>query len=321
MEGNMANSINLYLLTGFLGAGKTTFLTNMLNKLSQEKVGVIMNEFGKIGIDGQIIKKDGMELIEINKGSIFCSCLKISFAQAMIEMSDQSLKYLFVESSGLADPSNIGEVLRGVEAVKGNVYDYKGAICLVDALHFLDQIEDLETVERQLKHCHLVVINKTDLVDEKILSNIKNRIREINSKVEIQECSFGELSYDFLSEDLIKNQWMEDEETTNTPESKPKSLNLTFHGQITKEKLTEFINSVSEHSYRIKGFFKLQDGFNQVDVVNRKIDYKLAPLVEGESLSGEGESQLVFISKIGPNIIKLIIDNWKTIIGQQMKLR
>lgn len=310
----MENKINLYLLTGFLGAGKTTFLTKVLKDLSEEKVGVIMNEFGKIGIDGQIIKKEGMELIEINKGSIFCSCLKLSFAQAMIEMSNQSLKYLFVESSGLADPSNIGDVLRGVEAVKGSVYEYKGAICLVDALHFLEQIEDLETVERQLKHCHLVVINKTDLVNEKTLSDIKNRIREINSKVEIEECTFGELSYDFLAQDLMKNQWMEDEETTNTPESKPKSLNLTFNGQITKEELTEFLNSVSENSYRIKGFFKLQDGWNQVDVVNRKIDYKLSP-------QEEAESQLVFISKIGPNIIKPIIDNWKGIIGQEMKLR
>jgi len=224
----LENKINLYLLTGFLGAGKTTFLTKVLKDLSEEKVGVIMNEFGKIGIDGQIIKKEGMELIEINKGSIFCSCLKLSFAQAMIEMSNQSLKYLFVESSGLADPSNIGDVLRGVEAVKGNVYEYKGAICLVDALHFLEQIEDLETVERQLKHCHLVVINKKDLVNEKTLSDIKNRIREINSKVEIEECTFGELSYDFLAQDLMKNQWLEDEETTNTPESKPKSLNLSM---------------------------------------------------------------------------------------------
>lgn len=310
----MENKISLYLLTGFLGAGKTTLLTNILNNLSKEKVGVIMNEFGKIGIDGQIIKKEGMELIEINKGSIFCSCLKLSFAQAMIEMSTQSLRYLFVESSGLADPSNIGDVLRGVEAVAGNVYDYKGAICLVDALHFLEQIEDLETVERQLKHCHLVVINKTDLVSEKVICDIKNRVRQINAKVSIEECSFGELSYDFLKQDLMKNKWTEDEETTNTPESKPKSLNLTFHGQVTKEELSEFLNSVSENTYRIKGFFKLQDGWNQVDVVNRKIDYKLSPLEEVES-------QLVFISKIGPNIIKPIIENWKVIIGQEMKLR
>ena len=107
---NMKEKINLYLLSGFLGSGKTTFLTNILKHLSEEKVGVIMNEFGKIGIDGTIISKQGMKLVEINRGSIFCSCLKLSFVSAMIEMADYPLKYLFVESSGLADPSNIGEV-------------------------------------------------------------------------------------------------------------------------------------------------------------------------------------------------------------------
>jgi len=91
-------------------------------------------------------------------------------------------------------------------------------------------------------------------------------------------------------------------------------LNLTFQGQVTKEELTEFINSVSGDSYRIKGFFNLQDGYNQVDVVNKKIDYKLVQAVELES-------KLVFISKIGPNIIKPIIDNWNSIIGKEMKLR
>ncbi len=107
----MDEKINLYLLTGFLGSGKTTLLTNILEDLSEEKVGVIQNEFGRISIDGEIIKKDGIEIVEINRGSIFCSCLKLSFAHAMIEMADKGLKYLFVESSGLADPSNIGEIL------------------------------------------------------------------------------------------------------------------------------------------------------------------------------------------------------------------
>lgn len=310
----MKQKTDLYILTGFLGAGKTTFLRKILNDLSGQKVGVIMNEFGKVGIDGTIIKKDGMELTEINRGSIFCSCLKISFVQAMCEMADRDLKYLFVESSGLADPSNIGEIMEAIKEFKGEVYDYKGAICLVDALHFLEQTEDLETVNRQLKHCHLAIISKVDLVEDKTLETIKNKIREINSKVEIQTSVFGKINYDFLNEDLMKNQWAKTEETTNTPENKPKTLTLTFNGQVKKQDLSRFIDSISEDTYRIKGFFILEDGWNQVDVVNRRIDYKPS---DKEGM----ECQLVIISKIGPNIIKKIFDKWNEIIGEEMQLR
>ncbi len=106
-----------------------------------------MNEFGKVGIDGTIIQKEGMELVEINRGSIFCSCLQLSFVSALIEMADRDMEYVFVESSGLADPSNIGEFLEAVKVAKGDVYDYSGAICIVDGVNFLEQVEDIETVE------------------------------------------------------------------------------------------------------------------------------------------------------------------------------
>lgn len=310
----MSEKINLYLLSGFLGAGKTTFLKKALEEITNEKVGVIMNEFGKIGIDGPIIEKDGMELVEINRGSIFCSCLKLSFIQAMMEMTEREMKYLFVESSGLADPSNIGDVLKGVESAKGDVYDFKGAICLIDALHFLEQIEDLETVERQLKHCHLAIINKIDLVDKDTLIKIEEKVKEINPIVEIRETSYGNIDFDFLNEDLMKNGWVESEETTNTKDNKPKTLNMTFDGEINKEDLTKLLDIISKDCYRIKGFVKLDDGWNQVDVVNRKIDYKL---IDEEKET----SQLVFISKIGPNVIKPIFNSWEEIIGQEMKLR
>ncbi|MBU5436490.1 GTP-binding protein [Tissierella sp. MSJ-40] len=306
--------MNLYLLTGFLGSGKTTFLTNILNDLSKEKVGVIMNEFGRISIDGEIIKKEGMELVEINRGSIFCSCLKLNFVQAMIEMTERDLKYLFVESSGLADPSNIGEILEAVKYSKGDVYEYKGAICIVDGVNFLDQLEDLETVERQIKHCHLVVISKVDLINEDTLVKIIEKIKEINPIVPIETSIFGKLDYDFLKEDLMKYKWAEAESSTNTPETKPKTLMLTYEDEVKKEDLIKFIDSIKNDCYRLKGFFKLEDGWNQVDVVGKKIDFKLTE-------KKERISELVIISKIGPQIIRPIVNSWNSIFEKEMRLR
>lgn len=310
----MENKTKLYLLTGFLGAGKTTFLTNVLNDLIGNKVAVIMNEFGKVGIDGTLIKKEGMELVEINRGSIFCSCLKLSFVSALIEIADKNMEYVFVESSGLADPSNLGEFLEAVEVVKGDVYDYSGAICIIDGVNFLEQLKDIETVERQLKFCHLVIISKVDLIDDNKLNEIKSKIREINDKADVVESIDGKVDYNFLEKDLIENQWLESEATTNTPENKPKTLTLTYDEELTKEKLSQFLDIIKESSYRIKGFFKLEDGWNQVDVVNKIIDYK--PTDKNENVC-----ELVIISKIGPQIIKPIFNAWEEVVGKEMKLR
>ena len=310
----MKDKTKLYLLTGFLGAGKTTFLTNVLKDLEGKKLAVIMNEFGKVGIDGALIQKEGMELVEINRGSIFCSCLQLSFVSALIEMADRNMEYVFVESSGLADPSNIGEFLEAVEVAKGDVYDYSGAICIVDGVNFLEQIEDIETVERQLKFCHLVIISKVDLIDDISLKVVKEKIRQINPKADIIESINGKIEYNFLDKDLMKEDWVGIEDTTNTPENKPKTLTLTYDGELTKEKLTEFLDIIKKDSYRIKGFFKLEDGWNQVDVVNKTIDYKATD-------KGENVSELVIISKIGPHIIKPIFSAWEEVVGKDMKLR
>ena len=155
----------LYVLTGFLGSGKTTLLLRLLTALTGRRVGVIQNEFGKLGIDGQILQRGDVEMVEINRGSIFCSCLKLSFVQALADMAKQNLDYLFVESSGLGDPSNYQEILDAARELAGDRYDFQGAICLIDAVNFPRQLQDMETVERQLKHCHLAVVTKVDLIE------------------------------------------------------------------------------------------------------------------------------------------------------------
>lgn len=305
--------IQLYVLTGFLGSGKTTLLLNILDSLKGEKTGVIQNEFGKLGIDGTVLRSGSIEMIEINRGSIFCSCLKLSFVQALAEMSKMDLSYLFVESSGLADPSNIEEILEGVKLAAGDRYNLKGVICLVDAVNFLEQLEDMETVNRQLKHCHMAVINKVDLVDDDSLEGLISEIRNINPACDISAVTFGRLNMSFLEENLLKNKWTEGEETTNSPEAKPKSLTMNFNGIVDRSRLENFLNSIKNDCYRVKGFFHLTEGWNQVDVVGRNIDYK--------SCGPKDISQLVFISKIGPAIIKPIINSWNEIVEQKMELK
>lgn len=305
--------IKLYVLTGFLGSGKTSMLLKILDNLKEHKVGVIQNEFGRIDVDSEILKRDGLVMTELTRGSIFCTCLQLKFAQALAEMSKQDIDYLFVESSGLADPSNMEEILEAVKVMAGDVYEMSGIICLVDAVNFMEQVADEITVDRQLKHCHRAVINKVDLVDEAQLAQVIETVRKYNPLCDIDTTTYGDIGTTFLSQNLMEKQWAASEATTNSVDTKPKTLSLNFEGVAPKAKLEEFLKVMLPHSYRIKGFFQLDDGWQQVDVVGKKIDYKPCEPKE--------ESHLVFISKIGPQIIRPLDSAWKEIVALPMKLK
>ncbi|CDC46812.1 putative uncharacterized protein [Clostridium sp. CAG:58] len=314
MEKMETVNTKLYVLTGFLGSGKTTALLKLLERLKGSRIGVIQNEFGKLGIDGTILRNDDIQMVEINRGSIFCTCQKLNFVKALAEMAQQDFDYLFVESSGWGDPSNVQEILDAARIASEKEYDFKGVICFVDAVNFLEQVKDEETAFRQLKHCNLAVITKTDLADTVQAEQVAEKIREINPVCEILESVNGEMDHSFLQKDLRIFQWAESEETTNSVETKPKSLFMEYEGQVEKEKLHKFLAAVAPDVHRIKGFCDLKEtGWTQVDVVGSLIDYKECGAFE--------RSQLVFISKIGPMVIKKIFSAWEEHVGSEMKLK
>lgn len=302
--------IKLYLLTGYLGAGKTTFLKACLKDATEKKIGIIMNEFGKVGIDGTLVNQNANELIEINRGSIFCTCLKLSFVDSLRDMSERDIDILFVEGSGLADPSNIGEILGATELLIGDRYTYAGSICIVDAVNFSDLSKDIETLDRQLKHSHLAVISKSDLVEDTDM--ITERIHSINPNIRIEKANFGQLSFD-LFKTFDDDALIIKDETTNTTENKPKTLSLQILEPVQKEAFELFINALKKDAYRMKGFVEFIDGgMKQVDIVGNRLDYQD---------TDETTSQLVIISKIGPQIIKPIMTLWQEHVQTKFKLK
>lgn len=304
----------LYVLTGFLGSGKTTVLSNILKELSGYRIGVIQNEFGKLGIDGEILRDDHITMREINKGSIFCSCLKLNFVQALAEMAEFDFDFLFVESSGLGDPSNIEEIVLSTKELGAGNYEFCGAICLVDALNFLDQVSDLETVDRQLKHCHLALITKAAQVDSSRIASLEGRIREINPVCPIRISQAGEIDAGFLQEDLMAFQWAEGEETTNSVENKPKTLVMRFEEPVPFKAFEGYAKSLGESVFRMKGFMQtLEHGWMQVDVVCGKTDTR--------ECEAKDESSLTVISKIGPSVVKPLLEAWKGTVGTKMTLK
>ena len=307
------NQIKLYFLTGFLGSGKTTILRNLLENMEGTKVGVIQNELGKISVDGTVLQNNDIQMIELTRGSIFCSCLRLSFVDALVQMSQKGLEYVFVESSGFGDPSNAEEILEATKVMVGDAYDFRGCICLVDCFNFLDQLGDTETIDRQLKHCNLAVLTKIDLVDRERIEFIKEKVQEINPVCPITESANGNIDRSFYNMDLMKYKWAECEETTNSAVTKPKTFSMYFTGEVEKEKLEAFLEKIEPDVYRVKGFFKVkEEGWEKIDVVGKKLDY--APYEE------QPQSQLVFISKIGIALIREISEVWEACVGLPMKL-
>ena len=308
----MDKKIKLYVLTGFLGSGKTTFLLNMLDKHRDRKIGIIQNEFGKLSIDVDIIRSGDIEMRDLTRGSIFCSCLKLKFVEALAEMSEMGLDCLFVESSGLADPSNLFEILEALAVLKPDrPYELAGTICLVDAVSFLDDASELEAVVRQIIHCNIALVNKCDLADREKIDGITKQIRSLNGNCLIIETSNGVMDEKLLSIDLSDYEWAECEASTNTADTKPKTFSIEFDG-VPKEKMTAFLEAVAPECYRIKGFGVLDGNWQQIDVVTDRIDYK--------DCADRSSGRLVFISRVGIQLIRDIKNMWDELVSLPVKL-
>jgi len=306
--------IKLYLITGFLGSGKTTLLQELLRQFSDKRVGLIINEFGKLGIDGQLVRRSNTELLEINNGSVFCSCLKGSFIDGLLGFSELPIDFLFVECSGLADPANIGSIMECVGKAKGEVYDYCGSICVADGCHLLKHINVLPVIGSQVASANVIVINKADLVDEEEYGRIEAEVRRLNPNVRLIKTSYCRASYAFLTEKHEDIDLSALTETSNIPSGRPRTLSLRAEGVFRKKELEEFLKAVSPSCYRVKGFFRLEEGWFQLDAVEQRVDFRPSRLKQQIS-------QIVIISSVGDRIIKIVREAWDTIVKKEMILR
>jgi len=292
--------IKLILLSGFLGAGKTTLMTNILNSFADEKVGLIVNEFGETGVDGPLLAKMGAQMTELNNGSIFCACIKDHFLRSLIDMSKQDISYLFIEPTGLADPSEMDKILETIQPMLGSGYDYRGVVCVVDAETFPKLSMVLPALTRQVEYAGAVIINKADLVDEDRINNITKQITELNPYCEIIVTSHCQLDTRVLAMRLSPAK-IAPTDSTNTPETRLYSTVLKPRGEVPVEPLRKFVEKLSVNAYRIKGFLPAKGGVIAVNAVGGVLN--IDPWTKENPPLG-----LVVISAVGVSIISRITE-------------
>lgn len=298
--------MKLVLLTGFLGAGKTTFLNHLFKEFKDQKIGVLMNEFGEKSVDSALIHGENFDLLELTGGSVFCACLRENFIRGLAELRDYDLEYVFVESSGVADPSNMGVILEMVRNLSGKSYDYRGSLCIVDALYFEETFEVVPALKKQLICASAVIINKTDLQTGEKIKAVRDRIKAVNPGAELLEAAFCDVPIKPLLE--RRRAFPAPGETVNTWESRPKTIMLTTEAQVDDIALENFLNRVVPSAYRVKGFAKTSRGPVEVSGVNDRVEFHLwnKPVEKTE---------IVVISSVGIKIISLALAAWKEYLG------
>ncbi len=178
--------IHSFVITGFLGVGKSTMLINTVQKYFEDKqVAIIVNEFGDIGIDGKILKNVHSEVLEISEGCICCQ-LAEEFESGVLEiMSSYNPDIILVETSGASEPFPIYLSLRNLGI------NIEGVICIVDAKNF-DSYKENSTAKYQLGGSNILVINKIDLVNDEELSEVNKQVIAIKEKYNIKSKFTGE---------------------------------------------------------------------------------------------------------------------------------
>ncbi len=253
-----------FVITGFLGSGKTTLLLNSAREhFSGKRVAVIVNELGEVGVDGKVLRNAYSEVLELPEGCICCS-LHAEFEKAIEEIrSKYDPEVLLVETSGGAVPF---PVILSLQALGCSV---DGVICLVDCANFERYMED-STARYQIGGSNIVVLNKTDLVEEEEVQKIEkeaveiwNLYRPVNSftgeafytKLRIYKTTYGRLPDEVFSGAYttpeLKTIATEHEHNHNY-----KVVNLIE--PVDYEELEKRLKSLPDNIIRAKGIVRLK---------------------------------------------------------------
>ena len=185
------------ILTGFLGAGKTTLLNHILSNQNGVKTAVLVNEFGEIGIDNDLVVATGEDMVELSNGCICCS-INGELLEAVYRILDrpEPVDYLVVETTGLADPLPVAMTFLGSDLRDTTRLD--SIITLIDAENFSDEILDGEVARAQVVYGDILLLNKCDLVGEERLAEVESRLREIKTDARILHSVKGDVSLPLL---------------------------------------------------------------------------------------------------------------------------
>jgi G3E family GTPase len=188
--------IPVTVLTGYLGAGKTTLLNRILSEPHGKKFAVIVNEFGEIGIDNELVVNSDEEVFEMNNGCICCT-VRGDLVRIIDGLMRRRGKFdaIIVETTGLADPAPVAQTFFMDEAV-GAKTKLDAVVTVADAKWLSDRLKDAPEAKNQIAFADVIIINKTDLVSPDELNELEARIRGINPYATLHRAERAQVDID-----------------------------------------------------------------------------------------------------------------------------
>jgi len=192
-ETALPKPIPVTVLTGYLGAGKTTLLNRILTGNHGKKYAVIVNEFGEIGIDNDLIVESDEEIYEMNNGCICCTVRGdlIRVVEGLMRRPGR-FDAIVVETTGLADPVPVAQTFFMDDDVRQKT-ELDAVVALVDAKHLPLRLKDSREAEDQIAFADVVLVNKTDLVTPEELAKVEATVRAINPSARIHRTTRSDI--------------------------------------------------------------------------------------------------------------------------------
>lgn len=292
-------TVPITLLTGYLGAGKTTLINHVLNNQDGYKVAVIVNDIGEVNIDSDLIGKGGIvqekdsSLVPLQNGCICCT-LKVDLMQQIADIiSTGKFDYILIEASGVCEPLPIAQTITVLsdESKKYGLPEIcrlDNVVTVVDALRLRDEFncgdnlvkeeiddEDIENLLiQQIEFCTKIVLNKVDELSKEELEKLKAIIRRLQPKAEIIETNYSKVSVDKIlntnafdfEEASMSAGWIEElnkdeeeEEEGETEEYGIGTFVYTRRAPLNRDEFDKFASAFPENIIRCKGVIWFED--------------------------------------------------------------
>ncbi len=195
MNQTVSAPIPVTLLSGFLGAGKTTVLNHLLNHADGLRFAVVENEFGAVNIDSQLISRNSGGIVELTNGCICCT-VNADLVRGLQDLAAQraagelSFDWIVIETTGLADPGAVAQTFFAAPELRDS-FMLDGIVVVVDAVHAQQQLNEHVLVQRQVGFADRLLLSKCDLVDSNAIAGLSERLNRINPRAPQQRLEQG----------------------------------------------------------------------------------------------------------------------------------